>query len=137
MKYEIDKKMFSDESSLVARYKLAEGSAAKFNIKVRAADLSLMKKVADMTDRTRAFILNDIVENILVRMLLHLYNDDKPSAAVLAAYVDTKCGKSDQLDGWVAQLPGAVVISSDLTLREAGTSDKSSEILRRIKAAKK
>lgn len=137
MKYELDKTMFSDKNSLVARYKLPEGSNAKFNIKVRAADLRLMNKLADETGRTRAFILNDIVESILERTLLDLYNDDKPSAVALAAYVDTKCGKFDHLDGWVAKLPGAVAISTDMIWDEAGTSDKSSEILRRIKAAMK
>ncbi len=92
---------------------------------------------AELTVRSRASLLNDLVEDILERMLWDLHNDDRSSAAILAAYVDAKCGKSDQLDGWVAQLPGAVAFSSDLILDEAGTSDKSSEILRRMKAVGK
>lgn len=133
--YKLDKKMFGDMKSLVDRYNPPETSNAKFNIKVRAADWRVMEELAELTGRSRAFLMNDLVENILEGMLEGLYNDDKPSAAVLAAYVDMKCGKSGDLDGWVAQLPGAIAFDSELYMHEQGDSNKSDEILRRIAEA--
>jgi len=138
MKYEIKKEMFGDMESLVQRWTQHDTTGAKFNIRVRAADLKLIEKLADLTDRKRPSLLNHLVEDILNRMLQGLHDDDKPSAAILAAYVDMNCGRSDNdSDGWVGQLPGAIAFSTNMILDQAGTSDKSDEILRRIKAAKK
>jgi hypothetical protein len=135
MKYKLDMELFGDHASLVDRYKPHEtNNNAKFNIKVRSADLGLMDRLAELTGRSRASLLNDIVENILERMLQASYNDDKRSAALLAAYADMRSGKYNELDGWTAHLPGSIAFSTEILLDHLPSSDKSDEMDRRIKA---
>jgi hypothetical protein len=149
MKYELDKTMFGDKKCLVDRYQQPRSSNAKFNIKVRAADLKLMERLAELTGRTRPSLLNDLVENILERELQKMAEDDKDSAAVLARHVDLVCGVFDCFSGWSAKVFGRNVYGEDDegnliyeqdyywgTFEEGTASPMANELIRRIRAKK-
>ena len=149
MKYELDKTMFGDKKCLVDRYQQPRSSNAKFNIKVRAADLKLMERLAELTGRTRPSLLNDLVENILERELQKMAEDDKDSAAVLARHVDLVCRVFDCFSGWSAKVFGRNVYGEDDegnliyeqdyywgTFEEGTASPMANELIRRIRAKK-
>ena len=143
MTYRIDLTKFGDEPSLVERFTPREAGNSKFNIKVRKSDLSLIDRLAELTGRSRAFILNALVQSSLVEMLQDLREEDEDSAALIALYVDRKLGKSaGSTDGWSAALFGleSYFAKSYWLQNERGDyepSDKFKEILRRMKAPKK
>jgi hypothetical protein len=150
MKYKLDKDMFGDKPSLVERFKSDDTSNAKFNIKVRAADWRLMERLAELTGRSRAFILNDLVENILTRQIQRMAQDDKDSAAVLARHVDLACGTFDCFNGWSAEVfgrnvyfedeEGKAVFEQDYywgTFQAGKASPQANDLIRRIEAARK
>lgn len=149
MKYELDKTMFGDKKCLVDRYQQPRSSNAKFNIKVRAADLKLLERLAELTGRTRPSLLNDLVENILERELQKMAEDDKDSAAVLSRHVDLVCGVFDCFSGWSAKVFGRNVYGEDEegnliyeqayywgTFDESTASPMANELIRRIRAKK-
>lgn len=136
MTYRIDLEMFGDEPSLVEQYKPREAGNAKFNIKVRKTDLLMIDRVAELSGRSRAYVLNDIVRNILVDMLHEMHDDDegKDFAALLAHYVDKKCGKGWlAVDGWSAALFG-LQTQNLYNPDENHQGEKHQELLRRIEA---
>lgn len=143
MKYAITLEKLGDGPSLVERYKPGEAGNAKFNVKVRKSDLRLIDKVAELSGRSRAFIVNDLVQDILVDMIHQMRDDDEDFAALLALYVDRKCGKSERsVDGWSAALFGVSSylaenywVQRELDGREP--SEKQRELLRRMKAMNK
>ena len=143
MTYRIDLTKFGDEPSLVERFTPREAGNSKFNIKVRKSDLSLIDRLAELTGRSRAFILNALVQSSLVEMLQDLREEDEDSAALIALYVDRKLGKSEgSIDGWSAGMFGleSYAANSYWLRHEADDyepSDKFKEILRRMKAPKK
>lgn len=98
---------FGGGRSLVDLYTPRETGNTKFNVKVRKSDLRLIDKLAEASGRSRSFILNDLVKNILVENLWAMHENDEDSAALFARYVDQKCGKAwDAVDGWTAQMFG-------------------------------
>ena len=139
----IDLTKFGDEPSLVERFTPREAGNSKFNIKVRKSDLSLIDRLAELTGRSRAFILNALVQSSLVEMLQELRQEDEDSAALLALYVDRKLGKSEEsTDGWSAALFGlesyfAKSYWLQHQLDDYEPSDKYQKVLRRIQALKK
>ena len=143
MTYRIDLEKFGDEPSLVERFAPREAGNSKFNIKVRKSDLSLIDRLAELTGRSRAFILNALVQSSLVEMLQAMREEDEDSAALLALYVDQKLGKSEgSTDGWSAALFGleSYFAKSYWLQNERDDyqpSDKYQEVLRRIKGLKK
>ena len=143
MKYTIELDKFGDGTSLVERYKTREAGNAKFNIKVRKSDLRVIDRLAERSGRSRAFVLNDLVQSILVEMIREMHGDDEDFAALLALYVDQKCGKSQaSLDGWSAALFGVDSTRAQYYWVQFGMdghepSGKYQELLRRIKSVKK
>ena len=143
MNYQIDLTKFGDERSLVERFTPREAGNSKFNIKVRKSDLSLIDRLAELTGKSRAFILNSLVETCLVEMLDEMHEEDEDSAALLALYVDRKIGKSERsTNGWSAALFGVESYSAtSYWLRHESDdykpSNKYYEVARRIKALKK
>ena len=143
MKYAIEIEKFGDGPSLVEQYKPREAGNTKFNIKVRKADLRLVDGLAELSGRSRAYLLNGLVQNILVDMIHEMRDDDEDFAALLALYVDQKCGKrADSVDGWSAALFGldSYRAQNYWVQREVHgyqPSEKHQELLRRIKALKK
>ena len=143
MTYQIDLTKFGDGPSLVERFTPRDAGTSKFNIKVRKSDLILIDRLAELTGRSRAFILNALVQSSLVEMLQELREEDEDSAALLALYVDRKLGKSQgSTDGWSAALFGLESYLANSYWLKNGRgdfepSDKYKEVLRRIKALKK
>ena len=143
MTYRIDLTKFGDEPSLVERFTPRAVGNSKFNIKVRKSDLSLIDRLAELTGRSRAFILNALVQGSLVEMLQEMHEEDEDSAALLALYVDGKLGMDKfSLDGWSAGMFGLhSYATNSYWLRheedDYEPSDKYKEILRRMKALKK
>lgn len=138
MKYTIIPKKFGRSPSLVEYYKPRESkSSAKFNIKVRKADLRLIDRIADFSSRSRAYVLNSIVHEILQAIINEMYAEDENFAGLLALYADEKCGK-DMLstDGWCANLYGLQPRSLYSPEDVNNTSEKHQELLRRIEAIK-
>jgi len=139
MTHQIDLEKFGDGPSLVEQYKPREADNAKFNIKVRRADLLLIDRVAQLSGRSRAYVLNDIVQNILMDMLHKMHDDDeyKAFAALLARYVDKKCGKDWlAVDGWSAALFG--LQTKNIYIADENLQDENhQDLLRRIKALNK
>lgn len=135
---------FGDGSSLVDLYTPRETGNTKFNVKVRKSDLRLIDKLAELSGRSRSFILNDLVKTILLEILWAMHEDDEDSAALFARYVDQKCGKPwDSVDGWAAQMFGleSYFAKSYWLKHEVDEkyepSAKYNEIQRRIEALKK
>ena len=143
MKHAIELDKFGDGTSLVERYKPRDAGNGKFNIKVRTSDLRLIDRLAELSGRSRAYVLNDLVQNILVEMIHEMRDDDEDFAARLALYVDRKCGKSvASVDGWSAALFGVDSYRAQnyWVQREMDgqkPSGKDLELLRRIGAVKK
>lgn len=143
MKYKVERDKFGDGESLVARYKPTDSGNAKFNIKVRKSDLALIDRLAELSGRSRAYILNDLVQMSLVGMMQAMRDDDEDFAALLALYADKKCGKNEaSIDGWSAALFGVESYWAQNYWIQHETqghepSEKYQELLRRIKAAKK
>lgn len=143
MKYTIELDKFGDGASLVERYKTRDAGNAKFNIKVRKSDLLLIDRVAELSGRSRAYVLNDLVQGILVEMIHEMRDDDEDFAALLALYVDQKRGKSEaSVDGWSAALFGVDSYRAQnywvqRELHGYQSSEKQQELRRRIKALKK
>lgn len=143
MKYTIELDKLGDGTSLVERYKPRDAGNAKFNIKVRKSDLRLIDRLAELSGRSRAYVLNDLVQSILLEMIHEMRDDDEDFAALLALYVDQKCGKSEaSVNGWSAALFGVDSYRAQnyWVQREMDghqPSGKSLELLRRIKAVKK
>ena len=139
MTYRIDLTKFGDEPSLVERFTPREAGSSKFNIKVRRADLLLIDRVAQLSGRSRAYVLNDIVQNILVDMLHKMHDDNeyKAFAELLARYVDKKCGKDWlAVDGWSAALFG--LQTQNVYIADENHQDENhQDLLRRIKALNK
>lgn len=136
--------LFGVESSLVDYYTPRETGSTKFNIKVRKSDLRLIDKLAELSGRSRSFILNDLVKTILLENLWAMQEDDEDSAALFVRYVDHKCGKAwDAVDGWAAQMFGLEsYYAKSYWLRHETNENydpgaKFVEIQRRIKALKK
>jgi hypothetical protein len=137
MTYRIDLTKFGDEPSLVEQNKPREAGNAKFNIKVRKADLDLIDRIAELSGRSRAYLLNDIVQNILVDMLHEMQDDDEGFAALLAHQVDKRCGKDWlAVDGWSAALFG-LQPKNLYNPDESRQSEKHKELLRRIEGINK
>lgn len=143
MTYHFDLTKFGDGRSFVERFKSRELGNSKFNIKVRKTDLSLIDRLAELTGKSRAFILNALVQNILMDMLHERYEEDDDSAALLALYADQKLGKSESsTDGWSAALFGLEsYFAKSYWLRHDDDNYEPSEeyweITRRIQALKK
>ena len=143
MTYRINLTNFGDEPSLVERFTPREAGNSKFNIKVRKSDLTLIDRLAELTGRSRSFILNVLVQSSLVEMLKELREEDEDSAALIALYVDQKLGKSQgSTDGWTAALFGLESYEANsYWLRNQRSdfepSDKYKEVHRRIKALQK
>lgn len=143
MEYTIGLDKFGDETSLVERYKPRDAGNTKFNIKVRKSDLRLIDRLAELSGRSRAYVVNALIQNILVEMIHEMRNDDEDFAALLALYVDKQCGKSQaSVDGWSAALFGVESYGAKnyWVQREIEghlPSEKYQELLRRIKGVKK
>lgn len=143
MKYTVEPNKFGNSQSLVERYRQTESGISKFNIKVRKSDLAVIDRLAELSGRSRAYILNDLVQMSLVEMLKAMREDDEDFAALLALYVDKKCGKSEaSIDGWSAELFGVQSYAAQnywvqREIQGDEPSDKYQELLRRIKAVKK
>lgn len=141
MAYKIDLAKFGEGRSLFERAKPRDVGNAKFNIKVRNSDVSLIDRLAELGGTSRASVLNDMVKVILTEMLQEMREEDQDSAADLACYVDHKLGKSEQsIDGWSAALFGVQSRSAMeywYQRDESQLSDKSKEIRRRIQGLKK
>ena len=138
MNYKIDLERFGDGPSLVEQFKPREVGVEKFNIKVRKSDLHLIDKLAELSGRSRAFILNHLVRTILVDMLDAMHEDDEDSAALFALYVDQKCGKNMlSVDGWSAAMFGLQPRNIYMPDKNHQPSEKHQELLRLIKAVKK
>lgn len=138
MKYTIEPEKFGDEPSLVEQYRPREAGPAKFNIKVRKADLRLIDRLAELSGRSRAYFINGLVQDILVEMLREMRDDDEDFAALLALYTDQKCGKNQlSTDGWSAALFGLQPSNMYMADDSRQPSEKHQELLRRIRALKK
>ena len=143
MKYTVEPDKFGNGQSLVERYRQIESGISKFNIKVRKSDLALIDRLAELSGRSRAYILNDLVQMSLVEMLKAMREDDEDFAALLALYVDKRCGKNEaSIDGWSAELFGVESYWAQNywiqhKIQGHEPSDKYQELLRRIKAVKK
>lgn len=144
MKYEININAFADETALASRLMNKEiAGTSKFSIKVRKADLRLIDRLAQLSGRSRANIINALVTAILNRMLRAMRDDDEDFAALLALHVDEKCGKNvDSTDGWSAKLFGleSYYAKSYWMQHEEKSyepSEKYNELHRRIKENKK
>jgi hypothetical protein len=143
MTYRIDLEKFGNERSFVERLKPREIGNSKFNIKVRKSDLRLIDRLAELAGKSRAFVLNTLVQDILIEMLHDRREEDEDSAALLALYVDQKLGKSEvSTDGWSAALFGLEsYIAKSYWLRhdddDYQPSEEYWEITRRIQALKK
>ena len=143
MKYTIELDKFGDSTSLVERFKPRDAGNAKFNIKVRKSDLRLIDRLAELSGRSRAYVLNDLVQSILVEMLHEMHRDDPDFAALLARYVDDKCGKSTaSVDGWSAAIFGVDSSRAQYYWHQFGQeghepSGKCQELFQRIKSVKK
>lgn len=142
MEYAIDLQAFGDGLSIAERLKPRKIANAKFNIKVRKSDLRLIDRLAELAGRSRAHVLDGLVQSILLEMLQEMREEDEDSAALLALYVDQKLGKSrDSTDGWSAALFGLEsYLAKSYWLQHDGSyesSEKYKEVLRRIKALKK
>jgi hypothetical protein len=143
MKNTIELDKFGDATSLVERFKAHDGGTAKFNIKVRKSDLRLIDRLAELSGRSRAYVVNALIQNILVEMIHEMRDDDEDFAALLALYVDKQCGKSQaSVDGWSAALFGVDSYGAQnywvqREIEEHQPSEKYQELLRRIKGVKK
>jgi hypothetical protein len=138
MNYKIDLEKFGDGPSLVERFKPREDGAEKFNIKVRKSDLLLIDKLAELSGRSRAFILNNLVRTILEEMLDVMNEKAEDFAALFASYVDQKCGKHKlSVDGWSAALFGLQPKNIYMPDENHQPSEEHQDLYRRIQAPKK
>ena len=138
MKYKIVSEKFGGEPSLVEQYRPREAGQARFNIKVRTADLRLIDRLAELSGRSRSYLLNSLVQDILVEMLHEMRDDDEHFAALLALHTDKKCGKNElSVDGWSAALFGLQPRNIYMPDESHRPSEKHQELLRRIEEQKK
>ena len=102
----INKDEFGNEASLIERCKPPqEVPLPKLNLKMRKSDIRIVDSIATQAGTTRSRILNDLVENVLLRMLNEMLTKDRHCAYLLAKVADIKSGHDkEQRTGWSTHL---------------------------------
>lgn len=102
----VNEGLFGNETSLIDRYKPPqELPPPKLNLKLRKSDIRILETIANQAGTTRSHILNDLVNEVLLRMLNEIHGRDRNCAFLLARFADIKSGHNPaRLSGWSEHL---------------------------------